>query len=201
MILCASSDYFDTICEASFKVRAQQSSKHVLITAKEGLSGEIDLKDDDPDMVNNMLQFLYTSNYQDNADGGRPLLINANMYSIGDKYNIPTLKTLANEKFSAALSAGWDIVGFPEVIETVYTTTPSSDRGLRDCLAPVLLEHKKELHEHEGFVGLIKNKLADGAFAMDVINAWTEVQRQGPYKCKHCSYTINQCPNCRNIPS
>ena len=194
VILCASSDYFGTICEATFKVRAQQSSKPVLMTAKEGLSGEIDLKDDEPDMVDNMLQFLYTSNYQDNADGGRPLLVNAKMYSIGDKYNIPTLKTLATEKFSAALGASWDIVGFPEVIETVYTTTPGSDRGLRDCLAPVLVEHKKELHDHEGFVGLVRNKLADGDFAVDVINVWTGHQDRN--KCKHCAVRITKCHSC-----
>ena len=96
------------------------------------------------------------------------------MYGLGDKYNIDALKDLAEGKFSIALGAGWDIVSFPEVIETVYSTTLASDRGLRDCLTPVLLEHKEELHEHEGFNSLITGKLADGDFAMDVINAWTE---------------------------
>ena len=123
-------------------------------------------------MVDNMLRFLYTSNYRDDADGDRPLLVNAKMYGLGDKYDIEALKHLAKEKFSVALDAGWDIISFPEVIDTVYSTTLASDRGLRDCLTAVLLKHKGELHEHEGFNSLITGKLADGDFAMDVIHAW-----------------------------
>ena len=173
---------------------------------KEGVSGEINLQEDDPDMVDRMLCFLYTSDYQDIAQGGRPLLVDAKMYAIGDKYGINGLKSHAKAKFSDALDAGWDIVSFPEVIETVYTTTPASDRGLRDCLAPVLLEHKEELRGHEGFVSLIKNKLSDGEFAMDVIHAWTEFSRsekdssktytKGPWKCKFCQETYTNCPTC-----
>lgn len=149
------------------------SSQSVLMVIKEGVSGVIDLQEDDPNMVSNMLRFLYIQDYQDDYGGDRPLLVNANMYAIGDKYRIDDLKNLAKRKFSDALEAGWDIVSFPEIIETVYSTTLPSDRGLRDCLTPVLLKHKEELHKHEGFIGLVKDKLADGEFAMDVIHAWT----------------------------
>ena len=157
-------------------------------------------------MVDNMLRFLYTSDYQDDAEGGRPLLVDAKMYAIGDKYGIDALKSLAKKKFSDALDAGWDIVSFPEVIETVYTTTITSDRGLRDCLAPVLLEHKDDLHEHEGFIGLIKDKLSDGEFAMDVINAWAEFDvsdkataskyTSGRFQCRKCRNKWDKCPSC-----
>ena len=207
VILCASSEYFAKACEDTFKVStSSHSSLSSLIAFKERISGEINLQEDDPEMVNNMLCFLYTSGYQDDAEGGRPLLVDAKMYTIGDKYSIKALKSLAKAKFSDALDAGWDIVSFPEVIETVYTTTPTSDRGLRDCLAPVLLEHKEELHRHEGFVSLVKNKLSDGEFAMDVIHAWTEFSSsknassisytKGPWKCKTCQTTYSSCPSC-----
>lgn len=132
VVLCASSGYFGTVCKSSFMVCSQRSSKLMLITVKEGLSGEIDLKDDDPDMIGNMLSFLYTSDYQDDADDGRPLLVNAKMYAVGDKYDIPALKTLAKDKFAAGLGPNWDIATFLEVLETAYTNTPASDRGLRD---------------------------------------------------------------------
>ena len=161
----------------SWFVICLNSLETLLTDFKEGKSGEITLQEDDPDMVDNMLRYLYTSDYRDDANGDRPLLVNAKMYSIGDKYSIEALKELAEYKFSDALDAGWDIVSFPEVIDTVYNTTPASDRGLRDRLTPVLLEHKEELHEHEGFNSLITGKLADGDFAMDVINAWTEFEK------------------------
>lgn len=209
VILCASSEYFSKACEDTFEVCTPfHVSKSSLIRRKEGISGEINLQEDDPEMVDNMLRFLYTSDYQDNAEGGRPLLVNAKMYAIGDKYRIEALKKLAKTKFSGALDAGWDIVSFPEVIETVYTTTLTSDRELRDCLKPVLLEHKEELHEQEGFVGLIKDKLSDGDFAIDVIHAWTEFRgskkvssntyTQGPWKCKSCHASVTNCPSCGN---
>ena len=121
-----------------------------------------------------MLHFLYTLDYEDDVDGARPLLVNAEVYGLGEKYNIPCLKILARDKFMGALHAGWDITSFPEVIETVYTTTPASDFALRLCLTPILQKHKDELIEHQGFKDLIMNKLADGEFAMDVIRAWVK---------------------------
>jgi speckle-type POZ protein len=209
VILCASSEYFSKACEDTFEVCIPSHfSEPSLIAGKEGISGEINLQEDDPEMVDNMLRFLYTSDYQDDAEGGRPLLVNAKMYAIGDEYRIEALKKLAKTKFSEAFNAGWDVVSFPEVIETVYITTPATDRDLRDCLTPVMLEHKEELHEHEGFVGLIKDKLSDGEFAMDVIHAWTEFRgskkdssntyTQGPWKCKFCQRSITNCPSCAN---
>jgi len=209
VILCAKSTYFSKACEDTFKVcTPSRFSEPSLIAWKEGISGEINLQEDDPDMVDNMLRFLYTLDYQDGAEGGRPLLVNAKMYAIGDKYCIEALKKLAKTKFSEALDAGWDIVSFPEVIETVYTTTPATDRDLRDCLTHVLLEHKEELYEHEGFFGLVKDKLSDGEFAMDVIYAWTEFRSskkdssntytQGPFKCRSCQASYSSCPSCAN---
>lgn len=157
-------------------------------------------------MVDHMLRFLYTSNYLDNAEGSRPLLVDAKVYAMADKYDISDLKHLAQEKFAAALNAGWDIVSFPDVVETVYTTTLASDRGLRDNLAPVFLEHKAELRGHEGFMGLVKSKLADGEFSVDVIDAWTGFGKKdsgsaeychGRFQCRHCNNKWTNCPSCR----
>lgn len=176
VIVCARSEYFSKACEDSFKVSwSFYTIEYTLTPRKEGASGEITLQEDDPDMVDRMLHFFYTSGYQDDLEGARPLLVNAHMYAIGDKYRIEALKGLAEEKFLQALDAGWDIVSFPEVIVTVYTTTLPSDRGLRDCLMPVLVKHKRELHGHEGFNSLIKDKLSDGEFALDVIHAWANL--------------------------
>ena len=205
MILCATSEYFSKACEDTFKVHESfYSFEILLISIKEGPSGQIRLQEDDPDMVHNMLRFLYTLTYQDDASGRKRLSTNANMYAIADKYRIDALKDLARDKFSRILDAGWDITDFLEVIETVYTTTPASDRGLRDRLAPVLLEHKDELHDNEVFVSLIKDKLSDGEFAMDVIHAWTEFsslengfpKKRSPINCKHCKRSLDHCPHC-----
>ena len=152
-----------------------------------------------------MLRFLYTSSYADDADGNRPLLVDAKVYALAVKYDIGALKDLAKEKFAEALGDSWDIVSFPEVVETVYSTTLASDRGLRDYLVPVIVEHKAELREHEGFIGLVlKNKLADGEFALDVIDAWSGFKSSGTaewcFKCHHCKKQWKDCPSCGRAP-
>lgn len=122
-------------------------------------------------MVDHMLRFLYAFDYDDYADGARPLMVNATMYGLGEKYNIQTLKAHAKDKFLAALKAGWDIFSFPEVVKTVYSTTPASDRGLRCSLKPLFLEHKEDLREHDDFVSLINEQ------------AGRRRTRDGHYRC------------------
>lgn len=156
-------------------------------------------------MVDHMLRFLYTSDYPANADSSQPLLVNAKVYALADKYQITALKDLAKDKFEAALSSGWDIIGFPEVIGMVYTTTLASDRALRDCLAPFLVKHKEDLRENEAFMGLVRGRLADGEFAVDVIDAWSGLKASdaagihllsGPFQCRHCNSKWHNCPWC-----
>ncbi|MCJ1379277.1 hypothetical protein MMC17_002378 [Xylographa soralifera] len=60
-------------------------------------------------------------------------LRHATMYAIGDRYDIVPLKNLAKSKFSATVYEGGPCTDtFPELLEYVYTSTPDSDRGLRD---------------------------------------------------------------------
>ncbi|KAG7009190.1 hypothetical protein G7Y79_00003g010580 [Physcia stellaris] len=140
VILCSQSKYFELACEEK--------------KFKEGASRILALEEDDADMVDHMLRFLYTSYYPNDADSGQQLLVNATVYALADKYQITALKNLAKYKFESALHSGWDIVNFSEVVGMVYTTTLASDRALRDCLAPFLVRHKKDLRENEAFMGV-----------------------------------------------
>ena len=85
------------------------------------------------------------------------------MYFAGDKYDIGGLKMLAKAKFSAALVQGWDQEDhFPEAIRMVYENTVSSDRGLRECLKPILVVHKQKLQSNEKFMDMVET---NGEFA------------------------------------
>ncbi|KAL8925185.1 MAG: hypothetical protein Q9208_003690 [Pyrenodesmia sp. 3 TL-2023] len=97
------------------------------------------------------------------------LALNAGMYIIGDRFDLSQLKDLAKEKFSAALIGRWDKEQLPDVIRTIYEYTLPSDRGLRDCLVPTLVKHKKALRGDESFMKLVKTH---GDFAVDLIDAW-----------------------------
>lgn len=180
VILGASSNYFHIAFADKFKVRLfDPTLAHTLTIAQEGVSCEIELKEDDPAMVEEMLRFLYTSDYKADSGEDYQLSINAKMYAMGEKYSINSLKDLAKAKFSKCLTPGQDLEEFfdifLEAVDLVYTTTPASDRGLRDCLTPILAAHKETLRKLPDFVNLIKGQLSDGDFAMDVINVWAEI--------------------------
>lgn len=103
------------------------------------------------------------------------------MYVLGDKYDIPLLKNLAVINFKASLltfdpSMMRDLI---QAIRTVYTMTLESDRALRDALVPFLKAHKNGLRTEEGFMRFFRSGLDDGAFAVDVVDAWAEFGSPG----------------------
>ncbi|MCJ1403497.1 hypothetical protein MMC11_006720 [Xylographa trunciseda] len=69
---------------------------------------------------------------------------NAIMYAMGERYDITTLKNLAEHKFGAHEFTKWSSQ-LPEVIELVYTTTPDSDRRLRDIIRDTCGPHASSL--------------------------------------------------------
>lgn len=171
---------------------------------QEGKTLSIDMKEVDPIMIEKLIHYFYHFEYADDDDRGDQALspsqgptggslaINAAMYIIGDRYMIGTLKDLAVAKFSAALASGWNQQDFPEVIQTIYDNTPASDRGLRDCMAPILKAHGKELQKDAAFVEVVRTH---GDFAVDLIDAWAKsispaeksvVHKVGGLQGKYC---------------
>ncbi|KAL8909190.1 MAG: hypothetical protein Q9207_000364 [Kuettlingeria erythrocarpa] len=104
------------------------------------------------------------------------LALNAGMYIIGDRFDLSHLKDLAKEKLSAALTERWDKEDLPYVIRTIYDNTLPSDRGLRDCLVPAILQHKKALREDEDFMNIVETH---GDFAVDLIDVWSGGKSSG----------------------
>jgi BTB/POZ domain len=65
---------------------------------KEGQTGVIELKEDEPVIVKAMLQFLYILNYGRPAEPDLEIITHAKVYTIAEKYDINTLQTLACSK-------------------------------------------------------------------------------------------------------
>lgn len=108
--------------------------------SQEAASKEISLADN-PINVEKMIGYLYKLDYSNSPldCGGQPtLLIDAQVYTIADKYNIHSLKDLALKKFGEMVAKGWENDGFSLAIKEIYTSTPDSDRGLRHivCFMP-----------------------------------------------------------------
>ncbi len=142
----------------------------------------INLGEESPNLIERLLDFLYTLGYSDDRDdydspesaaslSARPghkkaasLVINAWMYTLGDRYAIPSLKDLAKHRFATDLETGWEFTDFAELVSVIYETTPESDRALRDCMMATCREHGSELLEFPETKEAIKK---NGDFALD----------------------------------
>lgn len=69
------------------------------------------------------------------------LLLHTHVYSLAEKYDIPSLKELAKRKFEMAMACFYDSSEFAEAIEEVYCSTVDSDRGLRDIVLQAFRSH------------------------------------------------------------
>ncbi|KAL8851080.1 MAG: hypothetical protein Q9221_003976 [Calogaya cf. arnoldii] len=179
---------------------------------QEGNTGRIDLKEDDPEMIDKLVNYLYNCDYDDHAtvpttqltDGQQQALdsqhqhtpqtrrlgCNVDMYVIGDRCQLAGLKDLAKHKFSAALPACWNKENIIEVIRTIYDNTLPSDHGLRSCLVPLFQKHGQTLRWMDAFKELLKTY---GEFAADFIEAWMSSDQHGPPKA------FLQCTKCHKL--
>lgn len=192
VILCSASKFFAAAFDGGFKVRLLPRHPKgflyilVLMTSQEGHDARIDLTDDDPEALQRMFSYLYTTRYDDEdlvdeqgaedpsqatttpADvsafdqivvtpnpeeksheatsepakvNAQAVLNNALVYALAEKYDIQSLKDLAKDKFEARSALPWDDDNLCTMLEVVYSTTPSTDRGLRDVAACICLRH------------------------------------------------------------
>ena len=121
-----------------------------------------------------MLDFMYSHDYSDipTADTDEstddPLVINARVYALAEKYQIKGLKDVAKGKFITELEMDWTDKDFFTAIKIVYTTTPSFDRGLRDAVNAVVYNNRNYLQYRLSFMELVREH---GDFAVDVTTA------------------------------
>lgn len=115
-----------------------------------------------------MLHFMYAFDYDGSGNDHErvsPMVFNAEVYSIADKYGILILKVRAKEKFDKAVNTCWDMDDFAHAITEVYSSTPSMDRGLRDAVTKVAHKHISTLLKEDDFLGVLEEI---GGFAADV---------------------------------
>lgn len=69
------------------------------------------------------------------------LLTHTRVYALAEKYDIPSLKQLARQKFEMAMACNYDSPELPLAIEEVYCSTIDNDRGLRDVVCEGFRSH------------------------------------------------------------
>lgn len=133
-------------------------------------------------MIYRMLEYLYMQDYSVDL-GFDPFLsandswaktrlhVHAQMYSLGDKYDLAGLKKEAARRFINDIAIPRDKKGetltLLSVIPTIYTTTPDSDRGLRDLVARHVFQRYDIASKH--FIKEIDAAFGVPQFARDII--------------------------------
>lgn len=91
-------------------------------------------------------------------------MAHALVYSIAVKYDMELLKVLADRKFrNVDCCTAWKCEDFPEIVDTVFETTPDTDQGLRVAVTHICADHIDEalasekwnaFFEENGAIGL-----------------------------------------------
>ncbi|PVH90219.1 hypothetical protein DM02DRAFT_548234, partial [Periconia macrospinosa] len=169
LVLSAQSNYFSKAFDGEWK---------------ESANGIIDLQGDEVCAIEAMLEFMYTHDYNAIGEGSSsPMLFNIKVYSLADKYDVPELKSLAENKFKDAVENCWDMDDFPYAIIQAYRATPFTDRGLRDVLVHAACKRIQSLLLKQGFCNVLDETVG---FASDMNQKKPEPPKQKEYRCPNC---------------
>lgn len=131
---------------------------------------------------------MYTFDYTgsgNNQERASPMILNVEVYSIADRYAIGALKSRAKEKFDKAVKTCWNMDDFAHAITEVYSSTPSTDRGLRDTVVEVARKNISTLLGKEDFRNVLEETVG---FAADVIQLMEQSENASvvKYHCPSC---------------
>ena len=136
---------------------------------------ELNLPAEEEFLIRRLLCYCYITGYNDSPydDETDPpshiqapayinrLYLNAQMYSTADKYDLPSLKIKAAEKFDTAVSEIYEqqmtrslydgnslVDQIIEVIPYIYSSTPDGDRLLRSQAVKAVIHGRREFQGH-----------------------------------------------------
>jgi len=121
-----------------------------------------------------------------------PLVTNAKVYILGDKYDIPSLKDVAARKYQEIIKDMWNHHTFGESAKIVYDNIVSENDALKKAIVEVITENKSQLLKRDDFISVLRS---NGDIAADLLCALPEA----PIGCSNCeSYSYPICNNCHN---
>ena len=165
------------------------------MTPEEGLTFTIELKDEDPKLVENMLLWLYTNDYPKSFTKytkkhvATEFVDAAKLYALADRYDVPGLKQHIVAFVGKFLNLEElyfikDSFGYiSTLLKIVYTTTPRTDRGLRDVLIRLIWRGRAWLLNSEGAQ---RDVLKIDGFAKDFLNFSIKSRRPKRESTKLC---------------
>jgi len=180
----------------------------------------MDFPDEDPTVIKALINGMYRLDYTDDQDitgvAVNPFIFNANIFAVAEKYDIPALKLLAAQKFRSHRSRltttsdqekANEITAFGEAVRIVFSSTPSSEKLLREIALDITMDHVDDLLDSESFCNEVED--APG-FGMKVAVRQKQMSAKAikpAWKCLRCAtkwLAIEKgsyyayCPGCGN---
>jgi len=119
-----------------------------------------------------------------------PLVTNAKVYILGDKYDIPSLKEVAVRKYEETVKDLWNNDTFAESAKLVYDNIVSENDMLKPKIIKIVTTNMSQLLQRDDFVRVLRS---NGDIATDVLNAMLEKVKS----CANCgNFQYSICNSC-----
>ena len=107
--------------------------------------------------------------FEANDDGKGPLVTNAKMYILGNKYDINSLKEVATRKYREMIRDQWYKDTLVESAELVYANIDNDKDPLKDIIVEAIhsIHQLPQLLKRDDFVELLRN---NGNIAFDILS-------------------------------
>ncbi|KAL6714132.1 hypothetical protein ACLMJK_008626 [Lecanora helva] len=156
LLFWSRSSWFAAACKGNFKVSKPSfwerlwESSHL---SKEATTQKIEFPEDNPSLIAKLVDYAYVLDYTDHEYAHKSnseehkfisaLHTNAELYLLGEKYDLQGLKKLAGTKFDMAVAKLGTKPPEPSamlsLVSIVCEGTPVKDRGLRDRVVSLAL--------------------------------------------------------------
>ncbi|POR38960.1 Uncharacterized protein TPAR_00833 [Tolypocladium paradoxum] len=156
-IVCPRSVFFEKACNTPFKYEAEpKAPENPLAEVPEKpleyeTALEVEAAPEIPRKLSLKERKRISAAFQASIPITPNLAIHASIYTLGEKYGIPGLKTLALNKFRRENS-----VDFIHAIKEVFTSTVDEDRSMRDIVVEAIARHP-ELLDKKQFQDVVKS--------------------------------------------
>ena len=178
--LCAQSDFFQSTCAGGFK---------------EAKENKIDLDDDDPQVVEAFIHYLYNFDYGEYTNRQTdvvPIVLDVRMYAIAEKYFVAPLKKLAADKFETRAQTEWNTPSFADAAAEVYDSTADRSNPIKHTIINIVKKHSNELlNKSKGHAQFLKVLSATTDFGADVSVALATTIPAKFYKCPNCEHLFS----------
>lgn len=120
-----------------------------------------------------------------------PLITNATVYILADKYDVQSLKKVAAHKYAEMVKDRWSNETFVESARLVYDNIIANNDILKEVIIEAMHSNLSMLMDRGDFLGLLRG---NGDIATDILHASTK-----PLTCSHCSgFNFATCNNCNS---